>query len=69
MRRRIRNPRYAPEFLEKRLSPSSLTGSLTTSAYVGTTSTTTDPTPSPSGNGDPVLTPPTIPTSGPHGPG
>ena len=36
MRRSIRNPRFAPECLESRLSPSSLTGTdlASTSAYV-----------------------------------
>jgi hypothetical protein len=38
-RRPIRNPRYAPEFLEKKLSPTDLTGGLTTSVLVSSTTT------------------------------
>jgi hypothetical protein len=68
MPRQIRNPRYAPEFLEKRLHPSAFAGSLTTSAYVRTSATISDPAPPPGGNGEPVNTPPTAPPSGPNGP-
>lgn len=32
--RKVRNPRYAPEFLERKLSPSSFSGSLTLTAEV-----------------------------------
>lgn len=67
MPRQIRNPRYAPEFLEKRLHPSAWAGSLTTSAYVRT-AMMSDTTPTPPGNGEPVNTPPTVPPSGPNGP-
>jgi hypothetical protein len=60
---RFRNPRFAPEFLEKRLSPSDLTP---TSAIVITLG---DPEPLPPDvPGDPVPTGPTSP-GGPSIPG
>lgn len=66
---RFRNPRYAPEFLERRLSPSVSVGSLSTvSACVSTTCTTTtlDSPPAPAPCPDPTDLPP-LP-GGPTGP-
>ncbi|GAC1345780.1 MAG: hypothetical protein NVSMB14_08980 [Isosphaeraceae bacterium] len=67
---RFRNPRYAPEFLEKRLSPSTLSA-VPTSVLVSSFSTTltsttlvlSDSTPPPS----PDTGLPPLPT-GPYGP-
>jgi hypothetical protein len=62
---RFRNPRYAPESLERRLSPSSLVGHLPPNpVYVGTMHRpTTVPrvtvvSPYTTYSGDPVVTPP-----------
>ena len=78
MRRSIRNPRFAPECLESRLSPSSLTGTdlASTSAYVDTTTLDTnyaseapsgkDSTSTPSGDGLPIIVTPA--PIGPHVP-
>jgi hypothetical protein len=68
--RKIRNPRYAPEFLERKLSPSMAMPVL--AAQVGALTTNDDPTypPSdPTDPGDPTdpSTPPTSP-GGPTGP-
>jgi hypothetical protein len=62
-RARFRNPQYAPEFLERKLSPSTLVGS--SSAYVAPTSaaaTTTTVT------SNPPITYPTPTSNGPSGP-
>lgn len=59
---RFRNPRYAPEFLERRLSPSDLTG--TGTVLVGTVSCldgTTPLEPTPDGDGEPPDILPIIP--------
>jgi hypothetical protein len=56
--RKIRNPRYAPEFLERKLFPTALIGGLATIAVV---SPPTDPPPPPPDSG------PVIPL-GPAGP-
>lgn len=39
--RKLRNPRYAPEFLERKLSPSTMTVMPTTVSIAPTTTTTT----------------------------
>lgn len=54
--RKIRNPRFAPEFLERKLSPSDLLGtSASTSVLVCTsTSSPTDPVPSDPPPADPT---------------
>jgi hypothetical protein len=59
--RRFRNPRYAPEFLERRLTPSSYTGLLAPALYA------TDSPPEPTYPPDPSLPPIIIPTP-PTGP-
>lgn len=43
---RFRNPRYAPEFLERRLHPSSIAG-VVPAAEVATSDTAPDPRPTP----------------------
>lgn len=56
--RNTRNPRYAPEFLERKLSPSAYVGGLTAAAAVSTM------TPSPNTtnfNADPTDPPPPPP--------
>jgi hypothetical protein len=70
--RKIRNPRYAPDFLERRLSPSTSAGSLATVAVYSTFDataaydTTSDPTLP--GDGTPPSAPqPPLP-AGPSGP-
>jgi len=60
--RKIRNPRYAPEFLEKKLSPTDLLGGLTATAAVSCMST--DTTYTTLNDPPPILPPPT----GPVGP-
>jgi hypothetical protein len=68
--RKIRNPRYAPEFLERKLSPTSFMMAPAT-AQVATMS---DPTPTPAPTPSPTPTDPSDPTtpptdpSGPSGP-
>jgi hypothetical protein len=61
-RKRIRNPRYAPEFLERKLNPSAFVGVLTTPAAVVMvdpgSDTPTNPTP---GNPSPTDPDPTDP--------
>jgi hypothetical protein len=64
--RRIRNPRYAPEFLERRLSPSTVSAP-TAQYYTPTYTLQTEPT-TPDGSGEPPISSPTSPT-GPSGPG
>jgi len=59
---RIRNPRYAPEFLERRLSPSSFVASRPAAYSVTTTTDPTEPPPGP-GDGTPPVVPPTDPTT------
>jgi hypothetical protein len=60
---RIRNPKYAPEMLERKLSPSSLVPTPAAApAYVASTDTPPPPPPPP-----PVLPDPIIPV-GPNGP-
>ncbi len=58
--RNTRNPRYAPEFLERKLSPSAMIGSLAAVAVVSSVS----PDPMPAID----IPPPTPPPSGPVGP-
>jgi hypothetical protein len=60
--RKIRNPRYAPELLERKLSLSTLVCSLTTTTVVST-----DPLPPPPPPPPPIGFPPIDPT-GPVGP-
>ena len=67
---RFRNPRYAPEFLEKRLSPSGL-GLSSTSVLVGSYSTTSSTANTYSDDTNPPPNPdpgPTPPPTGPSGP-
>src|SRR5437879_2161009 len=64
--RNNRNPRYAPESLERKLSPSSVGGGLLTVAAVSTMTDTT-PTPPPPGQG-PAPEPAPLPPTGPVGP-
>ena len=42
--RKIRNPRYAPEFLERKLSPSDITAMMPTAVVAPTTDPTTTDT-------------------------
>ena len=70
--RKFRNPRYAPESLERKLSPTDLLGGLSVVAVVasaasgaGSTTTPSDPPP---GAGLPPDTILTGPTTGPSGP-
>lgn len=67
--RPIRNPRYAPEFLERKLSPSGLdAGAIPVDvAYTDPTATTSDTTTDPTDPGDPIPTDPTPPPD-PSGP-
>lgn len=58
--RRPRNPRFAPEFLERRLHPDASTLSLVAIVYTSTSVTSDDGMP-------PTPTPPP-PTTGPSGP-
>jgi hypothetical protein len=71
---RIRNPRYAPEWLERKLSPSSLIATPVTAEVQVTPSATAndDPPPPydptlPSSPGNPIPPPPSNP-GGPSGP-
>jgi hypothetical protein len=66
---RNRNVRFAPEFLDRRLSPSSLLpADLSMMDAEVSTMEDPDPTPTPDGDGEPpiVVTPPPV---GPSGPG
>jgi hypothetical protein len=67
-RKRIRNPRYAPEFLERKLSPSAFVGVLTTPAAVVKvdpgSNTPTAPTPANPSPTNLYLTDPTMPEDG-----
>jgi hypothetical protein len=70
--RKFRNPRYAPESLERKLSPTDLLGGLSVVAVVALTtssagSTTTPSEPAP-GTGLPPDMILTGPTTGPSGP-
>ena len=59
--RNHRNPRYAPEYLERKLSPSSLVSGLTSVAIVSTT-TANDPPPTlPPTTLPPIVQPPVAP--------
>jgi hypothetical protein len=74
--RQIRNPRYCPESLERKLSPSDLVGNLVvdvTTVSVGTCSpldggSGTSPNDPPPGQGPPPPTNPNDPSTGPGGP-
>lgn len=70
--RKFRNPRYAPESLERKLSPSGLVGNLAAVVYFAPaddgSGTQAPPTPPPPGNGPPPPTPPPAPQTGPGGP-
>jgi hypothetical protein len=73
-RKRIRNPRYAPEFLERKLSPSAVVGVLVTPAAYAlnnpspTDPDPTDPTTPDDGDGYPPTDPYPLPPIGPGGP-
>jgi hypothetical protein len=64
---RIRNPRYAPEFLERRLSPSDPGTSLPAVQVCLTAPPKPDPTPMPDGDGSGSIPDPT-PSTGPGNP-
>ena len=70
--RKIRNPRYAPEFLERKLSPSAVMGGMASVAVYQFASSGSEP--SPGGPNDPMPVPgtgtpdPTPPPSNPTGP-
>ncbi len=64
---RFRNPRYAPEWLERRLSPSGLSVSLRPAAEVSTRASADNPPPPPP-NGDPEPEPEPLPPLGPFPP-
>ncbi len=49
--RKIRNPRYAPEFLERKLSPTDLFGGLSAVAMVSIASNDPPPPPPPPPSG------------------
>jgi hypothetical protein len=61
---KIRNPRYAPESLERKLSPSGFTPYAVYSPIY----TTPQPTPPPPGPGDPPIVHPAPLPIGPAGP-
>jgi hypothetical protein len=67
--RKIRNPRYAPEFLERKLSPSMALPMHSVQVAVATYDDPTYPPDDPTDPGDPTTptTPPTNP-GGPTGP-
>ncbi len=68
--RRYRNPRYAPESLERKLSPSSLFGGLPMVAVAAMAGDGGTPRPLPSepGTGLPPDDLPPVPLGGPSGP-
>lgn len=59
--RQIRNPRYAPEFLERKLSPSSFSGSVAVAAEVQILETSTTTLTSQTDSIDPETGEPTPP--------
>jgi hypothetical protein len=66
--KRIRNPRYAPEFLERKLSPSAFLVNNVAPAVVADNPPPTDPTDPPmpeDGNGFPPTDPYPFPPIGP----
>ena len=68
--RKFRNPRYAPEYLERKLIPSSTFAGIPYTATYGTYDTSADPSqpPQPPSDGDPpIVFPPPLPI-GPSGP-
>jgi hypothetical protein len=61
---RYRNPRYAPEWLERKLSPTGLTGTTTVLVATLSTSATTTTTVTPSPISTPIVTPETTTGAG-----
>jgi hypothetical protein len=59
--RKIRNPRYAPEFLERKLSPSAMIATVPVTSQVYTLAGDPPPPPPPDGL-------PPVPPTGPPGP-
>lgn len=58
---RYRNPRYAPEWLERRLSPSGVSANLRPAAEVSTRASADDPPPPDEPSGEPVPEPYPLP--------